>query len=105
MKKIRRKLKRPVALGEILQDVLKASKIDINLEMVKLCDLWDNTVGPVIARNAQPGAIKGGLLVVHVSGASWMHHLQFEKEELIQKLNDALEKAAISDMRFKIGRL
>ncbi len=104
-KPTRKRLKSPLPVGEILQDALKASKININLETCKLWDLWDNVVGPAIARNAQPETIKGSLLIVHVSGAPWMHHLQFMKEELIEKLNKVLGEKAVSDIRFKIGPL
>ena len=104
-KPVRKKLKKPLQIGDVLRDALKASKININLDTCKLWDLWDNIVGPAIARNAQPEVLKGNFLIVHVSGAPWMHQLQFMKEELIEQLNKALGKKTISDIRFKVGPL
>ena len=104
-KPIREKLKKPMPLGEILENALKASKINIDLRACKLWDLWDHIVGPAIARNAQPEAIKGNLLIVRVAGSPWMHHLQFMKDDMVKQLNEALGKEAISDIRFKVGSL
>jgi predicted nucleic acid-binding Zn ribbon protein len=104
-KSTREKLKKPLPLREILGGALKNSKINIDLQTCKLWDLWDHIVGPAIARNAQPDAIKGNLLIVHVAESTWMHHLQFIKEDMVKQLNEALGKEAISDIRFKVGSL
>jgi predicted nucleic acid-binding Zn ribbon protein len=60
-------------------------------------------VGPTIAQNAQPAAIKGKLLLVHVSSAPWTQQLHYLKDELMEKLNSALGKESVKDIRFKIG--
>jgi predicted nucleic acid-binding Zn ribbon protein len=57
----------------------------------------------VIAQNARPAAFKGRILLVHVTSSTWVHQLQFLKVEMIDKLNDALGKALIDDLKFKIG--
>jgi predicted nucleic acid-binding Zn ribbon protein len=62
-------------------------------------------VGPPIADNAQPFAVKGSLLLVHVSSSVWMHQLRFLKTELLEKLNQGLGNQRIADIKFKIGPL
>jgi predicted nucleic acid-binding Zn ribbon protein len=98
-------MERPVPLGSVLKEALKASNIDVDLELLRLWDSWTDAVGPDIAKNARPAAIKRKLLVVNVSSAPWMQQLQYLKEELIQKLNQALGRKAVADIRFKIGPL
>lgn len=100
---MRKKLDKPADLGSILQDAMKASRLDVHLDAYRLWQKWEDTVGPTIAQNAKPEAIKGKLLLVNVSSAPWMQQLQFLKTELIEKVNESLGREVIHDIRFKIG--
>jgi predicted nucleic acid-binding Zn ribbon protein len=94
---------RPTSLGGILQKALEAASIDVDLNLLRLWERWTDLVGPTIAENARPAAIKGRLLVVHVSSAPWMQQLHYLKNELMGKLNSALGKESVKGIRFKIG--
>ena len=94
---------KPAHLGTILRQALKASRIDVDLDAYRLWQQWKDVVGPAIAENTRPEAVKEKLLLVNVSSAPWMQQLQFLKSELIEKLNDSLGKEVVGDMRFKIG--
>ena len=94
---------KPAPLGTILQQALKASRIDVDLDACKLWQYWKDIVGPAVAENAQPEAIKGKSLLVNVSSAPWMQQLQFLKPELIEKLNETLGKEIVGEIRFRIG--
>jgi predicted nucleic acid-binding Zn ribbon protein len=98
-----KRMDKPAPLGGILQRALKASNIDLDMELSGLWEQWTDLVGAVIAENARPAAIKGKLLLVNVSSAPWMQQLQYLKQELIQKLNRALGRDAVEEIRFKIG--
>jgi predicted nucleic acid-binding Zn ribbon protein len=103
MRPVRKKMGKPDLLGNILGETLKASKIGIDLELHRLWKQWADLVGPAIAHNTRPAAIKGKLLLVNVSSAPWMQQLQYLKDELIAKLNAALDKEAVQDIRFRVG--
>ena len=94
---------KPAPLGTILPQALKASRIDVDLDACKLWQHWKDIVGPAVAENARPEAIRGKSLLVNVSSAPWMQQLQFLKPELIEKLNDTLGKEIVGDIRFRIG--
>ncbi|MCK4727883.1 MAG: DUF721 domain-containing protein [Desulfobacterales bacterium] len=100
---MRKKMDKPAPLGTVLQQALKASRIDVDLDAYGLWQQWNDVVGPAIAENTRPEAIKGKFLLVNVSSAPWMHQLQFLKPELIEKLNETLGKEVVGDIRFKIG--
>jgi predicted nucleic acid-binding Zn ribbon protein len=103
MRSVRNRMEKPALLRGILNKALKASNIEIDLELLKLWEQWSDLVGPEIAQNARPAVIKKKLLLVNVSSAPWMHQLQYLKSELMEKLNAALGKKAVEDIRFKIG--
>ncbi len=92
-------------IGNIIGDVLKNFRRETDVELVQVWQIWHNIVGDVIAQNAKPAAFKGRLLLVHVTSSSWIHQLQFLKKEMIAKLNHALGKTLIEDLKFKIGPL
>jgi predicted nucleic acid-binding Zn ribbon protein len=103
MRVLRKRMDKPAHLGGVLRDALKASSLDVDLDLYRLWEQWTDLVGPVIAQNARPAAIKGKLLLVNVSSAPWMQQLQYLKSEIMEKLNSALEREAVKDIRFKIG--
>ena len=94
-----------VHIGSIIDDVLKSFRHASDAELIQVWRIWDDLVGDVIAQNAKPAAFKGDVLLVHVSSSPWVHQLQFLKGNIILKLNSALGKKMIKDLRFKIGPL
>jgi predicted nucleic acid-binding Zn ribbon protein len=94
-----------VHIRNILDDVLKPYRSKPDFELKNVWGLWDEAVGKTIAQNARPAAFKGKLLIVHVGSSSWIHQLQFLKNDMIAKLNTALGKPLIAEIKFKIGPL
>ena len=94
-----------VHIGNIIDGVLKDFRSTPDFELTDIWRLWDQVVGETIAPNARPAAFKGDLLIVHVSSSTWIHQLQFLKNDLIVKLNAALGKPLIQEIKFKIGPL
>lgn len=90
-------------ISKILKSVLSASRQDDDSELVEIWRLWDEIVGRVVAENAQPEAFKGKLLLVRVGSSPWAHQLRFMKADIITKVNEALGKKLIEEIRFKVG--
>ena len=92
-------------LEGILQATLKRRKIFLNFEDKSILPLWNKAVGPQIAAQSRPGALKGETLFVKVSTSVWMQQLHFLKEEIIEKINQSLEGAKIKNIYFSIGEI
>ena len=92
-----------VHIGSIIDEVLKTYRREPDGELIRVWNVWDSIVGEVISKNAKPAAFKGRILLVYVTSSTWIHQLQFLKEEMIARLNEALGKALIDDLKFKIG--
>ncbi len=103
MKKDRRNRKEFVHIGDIIDKAIKSYRIESDEGLSHVWSLWNDLVGVAIAKNAQPAAFKGKLLLVHVTSSTWMHQLQFMKEEIKAKVNNALGKNLIEEIKFKIG--
>jgi predicted nucleic acid-binding Zn ribbon protein len=87
----------------VLDTILDQCRSDSGGGILHLVRVWEKTVGPPIADNAKPFAVKGSLLLVHVSSSAWLHQLQFLKAELLDKLNQGLKNERIEEIKFKIG--
>ena len=94
-----------VHIGSVIDTVLKTYRRDTDTSLVRVWQIWDSVVGDVIAQNARPAAFKGRILLVHVASSTWVHQLQFLKADIIEKLNQALNRQQIEDLKFKIGPL
>ena len=92
-------------IGNILPDVIRTCRKESDSTMTGVWDIWDRAVGETIAQNAQPAAFKGKILLVHVSSSVWLHQLQFVKQDLIEKVNDACGRRLVEEIKFKIGPL
>lgn len=90
-------------LGQVLASIMDQCRSRNAGGIAHLAYVWQKTVGTPISENAKPYAMKGSLLLVHVSSSVWMHQLQFLKDELIDQLNRELEQGRIIDIKFKIG--
>jgi predicted nucleic acid-binding Zn ribbon protein len=67
--------------------------------------VWDETVGPQIARRAQPVRLRGRTLVVAVSSSPWMQELQMLRRSILEELHARLPAALIDDLHFVLTEL
>lgn len=91
-------------LGQILEKSLKRLELSGRIEEYGIWPIWDETVGPAVARNAQPEKIRNGTLFVNVSSPTWMNELQFVKEILTEKLNQRIGREVVKHIFFVVGR-
>ena len=92
-------------VGDILETSLKRLDPSGKLQEYGVWPIWNETVGTLIARNAQPEKIRHGTLFVKVTGPTWMQQLQFMKEMMIEKLNERLEKQIVKNIFFIVGKV
>lgn len=59
---------------------------------------WAEVVGPQIARHARAESLSGGTLTVVVPDAAWRQELTFQKQDLIKRLNAALECDVVREL-------
>jgi len=92
-------------LGRVLAKVIRNFRKSADMELGQIWAHWDQVVGEVVAENAQPAAFKGHILVVHVVSSTWIQQLRFAEDEMILKLNQALGKELVKEIKFKTGAM
>ena len=92
-------------LGEVLDKSLKRLDPTGRLGEYGVWPIWNEAVGDMIARNAQPEKIRQGTLFVKVSSPVWMQQLQYLKETIAEKINRELGKEVVKNIFFMIGKV
>jgi hypothetical protein len=93
----------PEKIGQVLEKSLKRLDLGGRLTDYGIWPIWNETVGSVIARNAQPERIRNGTLFVSVSSPTWMQQLQFVKEMIANKLNERIGQEIVKSIFFVVG--
>ena len=92
-------------LGEILGKSLQRLNLEGRLTEYRVWPIWNEIVGPTIARNAQPEKIRHGTLFVKVTAPTWMQQLQYMKEMIAEKLNQRVGKEVVKNIFFVVGKV
>ena len=95
-----------VHIGKLINDVLMpCENNESNQEILMVYRCWRDIVGDLVAKNTAPASYKKNMLVVYVESSAWLHQLQFLKTNMIKKINAALKKDLIKDIKFTVGQL
>ena len=87
-------------IAKALDGFIKNSKIEKGLDQNKALSIWADVVGEKIAENSEAQSINSGVITVRVKTPTWRQELQLQKPQIINKINKALTKKIIKDIRF-----
>ena len=86
-------------IGEVLVDYLRENNLEQPLLERRLVAMWDEIMGPAVARLTRDVEIKDGVLKVKISSAALRSQLFECRFELIRKLNQIVGSEVIRDVR------
>ena len=92
----------------LMQNVQKP--LGVGFLRLKLEVQWHEIVGPRLAEMTAPAAFQDGILEVWVAHSTWMQELWFVKDEIRQKVNQAILRESTGatnvcrEIRFTLNR-
>ncbi len=86
-------------LGEILSRVIKQEGYD---RQGPALDIWPKAVGEHLARRSWPVSLRKGVLLVQVSDSVWMHELQMQKHQILERISSLEGGQEIRDLRWTV---
>jgi predicted nucleic acid-binding Zn ribbon protein len=95
----------PRRLGELLGRVFSRIGLRRDLDDYRIWQAWDEVVGPLVARNAQPIRLDGQRLVVAVRSTTWMQELSLLRHDLCSRLNRWMSRDVITDILLVVGKI
>ena len=88
------------SIKTVLNTYLFKMGLDVGVNQEQAVNLWPTAVGEKIAENTTVQDVKHGVLFVRANSPVWAQELQFQKKEVLFKINSALGKKTIKDIRF-----
>ena len=88
------------SIKTVLNTYLFKTGLDVGVNQQQAVSLWPTAVGKKIAEKTTIQDVKHGVLIVRVDSPIWAQELQFQKKEILLKINKTLGKKTIKDIRF-----
>lgn len=98
-------MRKPATAADLVQQLLQQRGMEGKIEEYRTWQIWDEVVGPQIARRARPIRIRDGVLEVRVDQPVWMQQLQLLKPRILVRLNQALGKELLRDLFLRRGAI
>jgi predicted nucleic acid-binding Zn ribbon protein len=96
-------LHKPVEISRLLSTVFESKKWRSKLELHRVFEFWNKTVGKDIASVAQPSLVRGRVLWIKVADPIWMQQLHLQKILLLEKINKQLQSETFSDIHLQLN--
>ena len=87
-------------LGETIQRLLKAYRIDDKMNELDVVSGWEEMMGKAIALRTTKIYIKSGVLHLTISSAVMRDELKFGKQVIIERVNQKAGSKLIHDVWF-----
>jgi hypothetical protein len=92
-------------ISATLEKLLARRGLSARLREYRVFGVWNKAVGEVLARHAQPAAVRGKKLTVTVDSSAWMQQLSLLKPEIIGNLNQMLGENAVESITLRLGEV
>jgi hypothetical protein len=99
----RPRMSRPQEVSALLASIFGGKPAARLLKEIVIWQVWDEVVGPQVARRARPSAIRDGVLTVTVASGPWLQQLTFLKAEIISRLNEKVGEGLVREIYLKAG--
>lgn len=89
------------SIGDVINEYLKALKLDSKIKETRILNDWDNIVGKTIAKMTSDLYIKNRVLYVHLKSSVVRNELFMIRQGIIAKINSMAEETIIDDIILK----
>ena len=83
------------SIGDAIKKFLEQSRIKSGIQALQIEDVWEEIMGKTIARYTDKLHIINDTLFITTQVAPLRHELIFQKEKIIQRVNEALGQKLI----------
>jgi predicted nucleic acid-binding Zn ribbon protein len=90
-----------LSLGDALKKFLNQSHLKGSIQALQIEEIWEQVMGKTIARYTEKIQIHGNVLYINTTVAPLRQELIYQKDKIIQRVNEALGEKAIKDVVIK----
>jgi predicted nucleic acid-binding Zn ribbon protein len=88
------------SLKEIINELLKAYKLEDGINETRLISSWERIAGLMVSNHTERIYIRKNKLYIKLDSPALKHELSFAKSKLIKSLNKVVNKNVIDDIVF-----
>lgn len=85
-------------MAEALQQFLRKSRMKGNMQALQITDVWEQIMGSTVARYTDSIQIVNHTLFISTRVAPLRNELVYQKDKIIQRVNEALGEQVISEV-------
>jgi len=89
------------SLGDAMRKFLDNSRLKGGIQALQIEEVWEQIMGKTIARYTEKIQIHGQTLYINTSVAPLRQELLYQKENIIQRVNEALGEKVINEVVIK----
>ena len=87
-----------LSLQDAIQQFLKKSKLNAGIQAVRIEEVWEEIMGKTVAKYTDKIQIINHTLFIHSSVAPLKNELLYQKEKIIERVNEALGEKVIKEV-------
>jgi hypothetical protein len=91
--------KKPAQISKVLPTLLKSIESGFQDSAHRIWEVWDDAVGPELAKRTKPLSFKKGQLTIAVDGASWLGQMGFITPKIIEELNKRVTTPKVTSIK------
>ena len=95
------RIKNPTKISTIVGELYKIIGLDEAYQQYKTLQIWNTVVGEAIAEATVLERFSAGQLFIRVKNPAWRLELNFRKKEILEKLNNSLDKVLVKEIIFR----
>ena len=89
------------SLGDALKKFLDKSQLKGSIQALQIEEVWEQIMGKTVARYTDKIQIHGQTLYVNTTIAPLRQELMYQKDKIIQRVNEALGEKVIREVVIK----
>jgi len=86
------------SMADAMKQFLKQSRIKGYIQAFQIEEAWEKIMGKTIAKYTEKIHIHGGVLYISTTVAPLKNELMYQKEKIIERVNEALGEKVIKDV-------
>ncbi len=89
------------SMREAIQQFLNKSRLQNDIQVLQIEEVWEKLMGKTVARYTEELKIYGNKLVIKTSVAPLKQELLYQRETIIQRVNEAMGRRLINEIEVK----
>lgn len=90
-----------ISIGDAIKAFLKKSRLKTGIQALQIEQIWETMMGKTIAKYTDKIQIINHTLFIHTNVGPLRQELMYQKEKIIERVNEALGEKVIKEVVIK----